>query len=330
MAKLVQVEQLEAHRVALTGHCYRMLGSPFDADDAVQETMLRAWRSVETFDGRSSLRTWLFRIATNVCLDALAARTRRVRPFDDAPVGRVGDTLHTRPSSHWLLPVPDARVLPDDTDPHERLRLRESIRLAFVAALQTLPAKQRACLLLCEVLGWPVAEVAEHLELSTAAVNSALQRARATLATCIPEPQAAHLSTAQAALVERYCAAFERYDVRALASLMREDAKLCMPPYSLWLQGTHEIQKWMSGPGAPCRGSRLLRTEANGLPAFAQFRPAAEGGHKAWSLIVLELSADAITSVTSFLDVENCSRSSACRCHCTPVRRFSALHMPCR
>jgi len=290
--------------VALTGHCYRMLGSPFDADDAVQETMLRAWRSVESFDRRSSLRTWLYRIATNVCLDALASRTRRVRPFEDGPAGRVGDALQSHPGSHWLEPVPEARVLPADLDLDERLRMRESIRLAFVAALQNLPAKQRACLLLYEVVGWSASEVAEHLDLSVAAVNSALQRARATLGTHLPEPRAASLSPEQAALVERYCAAFERYDVRALAGLMREDVKLCMPPFSLWLEGTDEIQKWMLGPGAGCRGSRLLRTAANGLPAFAQLRPAADGGHKAFSLIVLELSSDAITSITSFLDVE--------------------------
>jgi RNA polymerase sigma-70 factor (ECF subfamily) len=282
-----------------------MLGSPFDADDAVQETMLRAWRSVDSFDGRSSLLTWLYRIATNVCLDALASRTRRARPFEDGPAGRIGDELHSRPRSHWLEPVPDSRVLPRDVAPDERLRLRESIRLAFVATLQNLPAKQRACLLLCEVLGWPVAEVADQLELSAAAVNSALQRARATLSARIPEPQPASLSEAQVRLVERYCAAFERYDVPALASLMRDDAKLCMPPHTLWLQGTDVIQRWMLGPGAPCRGSRMLRTDANGLPAFAQYRPAAEGGHKAWALMVLELSADAIISTTSFLDVEH-------------------------
>lgn len=183
--------------------------------------------------------------------------------------------------------------------------MRESIRLAFVAALQNLPPKQRACLLLCEVLGWSVAEAADHLDLSTAAVNSALQRARATLSIRIPERQSASLTEQQAALVERYCAAFERYDVPALTSLLREDARLCMPPYTLWLQGPDTIQQWMLGPGAPCRGSRMLRTQANALPAFAQYRPAATGGHKAWALMVLELSDNAITSITSFLDVES-------------------------
>jgi RNA polymerase sigma-70 factor, ECF subfamily len=304
MSAEAQADRLEAHRAALTGHCYRMLGSPFDADDAVQETMLRAWRNVERFDGRSSLSTWLYRIATNVCLDALASRTKRARPFEDRAAGHVDEVLETRPRTHWLEPIPDARVLPSDADPAERLRLRESIRLAFVAALQHLPAKQRACLLLTEVLGCSVAEVADSLELSVAAVNSALQRARATLASSQLDAHTAQLTDEQVALVERYCSAFERYDVSALTGLMCEDAKLCMPPYTLWLQGTDVIAHWMRKQGGPCHGSRLLRTAANGLPAFAQFRPAPEGGYKAWALIMLELSGDKISAMISFLDVE--------------------------
>ena len=298
------VSQLEEHRAALTGHCYRMLGSPFDADDAVQETMVRAWRNVERFDGRSSLRTWLYRIATNVCLDALSARERRARPFEDGPMNQLDGELQTKPRSHWLEPVPDARVLPPDASPDERLRLRESIRLAFVAALQNLPPKQRACLLLTEVLGWSAAEVADNLELSSAAVNSAVQRARATLATPLPAPEDARLSAQQAELVQRYCDAFERYDIATLTRLMRDDARVCMPPMTLWLQGKEVIARWMLGPGAECRGSRLIAVHANGLPAFAQYRRSPAGGYAAWALLVLELSGAAVSSMTYFLDVE--------------------------
>src|SRR5688500_13409639 len=168
------VAQLEEHRAALTGHCYRMLGSAVDADDAVQETMVRALKSLERFDGRSSLRTWLYRIATNVCLDMLADRGRRERPIESGRVGTVDDPLETRPRTHWLEPVPEARAIPSDSDPAEALALRQSIRLAFVAALQHLPPKQRATLLLSEVLGWSSAEIAECLETSVASVNSAL------------------------------------------------------------------------------------------------------------------------------------------------------------
>ena len=297
--------QLETHRVALTGHCYRMLGSATDADDAVQETMVRAWRSMDRFDGRASLGTWLYRIATNVCLDALAARARRVRPVDESAAGTVHDVLETRPSDHWVEPIPDARAVPAGVDPAELMALRESIRLAFVAALQHLPPKQRAALLLTEVLGWSSAEVAESLETSIASVNSALQRARATLATKNVGETRGPLSDAERALVDRYVAAFERYDVDGLTSLLREDATLSMPPYCLWLRGPESIREWMLGPGSGCRGSRLVATAASGSPAFGQYRAAPEGGHRPWALIVLELAPDGISSVTSFLDTES-------------------------
>lgn len=297
------IAQLEHHRTALTGHCYRMLGSPVDADDAVQETMVRAWKSLDRFEGRASLRTWLYGIATNVCLDALADRTRRARPMEEGPACGVDDALVERPRTHWLEPIPDARALPADANPAEIVMLRQSIRLAFVAALQHLPPKQRAVLLLTEVLGWSVAEVAEGLDTSVASVNSALQRARATLATrdvAEPEP----LTDAQARLLDRYVDAFHRYDVDALASLLREDATLSMPPYALWLRGPESIQAWMLGRGSGCRGSRLLPTAASGAPAFGQYRPSPEGGHKPWALIVLELSGDRIVGMSSFLDTE--------------------------
>jgi RNA polymerase sigma-70 factor, ECF subfamily len=298
------ITQLEQHRAALTGHCYRMLGSAVDADDAVQDTMVRAWRSLDRFDGRASLRTWLYRIATNVCLDALAARSRRARPMEEGPVGTVDDMLVERERTHWLEPIADARAVPTDADPAETAALRESIRLAFVAALQHLPPKQRAALLLTEVLGWSAAEVAESLATTVAAVNSALQRARATLATRDLGDSRACLPAAQAALVERYVAAFERYDVDALTSLLHEDATLSMPPYTLWLSGPAVIGTWLLGRGAGCRGSRLLPTSACGSPAFAQYRPAPAGGHRAWALIVLELRGERVARMNSFLDVE--------------------------
>jgi RNA polymerase sigma-70 factor, ECF subfamily len=297
----LDVAHLEQHRVALTGHCYRMLGSAGDADDAVQETMVRAWRSLERFDGRSSVRTWLYRIATNVCIDALGDRSRRARAIDEGTEGTPHDTLEVRDRTHWLEPVADARVIPADADPAEQIVLRQSIRLAFVAALQHLPPKQRAALLLTEVLGWSAAEVADGLDTSVASVNSALQRARATLASrdvSLREAPAS-LSVAQVALVDRYVAAFEQYDVDALTSLLTKDATLSMPPYTLWLRGPENIRAWLLGRGCGCRGSRLVPTSACGSPAFGQYR---RGGEEPWALIVLETAGDRITGVTSFLD----------------------------
>jgi RNA polymerase sigma-70 factor (ECF subfamily) len=296
--------ELEQHRTALVGHCYRMLGSNMDADDAVQETMVRAWKSFDSFDGRSSVRTWLYRIATNVCLDAIADKKRRSRPVDDGPVGTVHDELETRERTHWIEPIADARAIPGDEDPARQLELRESIRLAFVAALQHLPAKQRAALLMTDVLGLSAAEVAEAIDTSVASVNSALQRARATLSSRPPASTPAALSAPQADLVARYCEAFERYDVDTLTSLFHEDATLSMPPFTLWLQGHEAISKWLLGPGAPCRGSRLIATNASGMPAFAQYRPSEGGGHHAWALCVLEVKGDRFASLVSFLDVE--------------------------
>ncbi len=307
------VHDLEQHRSALTGHCYRMLGSIVEADDAVQETMIRAWKAIEGFDGRSSLRTWLTRIATNVCLDAISDQKRRARPMEEGPAGTIDDELTTKPRTHWLEPVPDARAVPGDEDPAHRTILKESIRLAFVTALQLLPPKQRAALLLSEVLGWSANEVADSLDLSVASVNSALQRARATLQSRGVKPEMVPselggrgLSDVQASLVARYVDAFERYDVAALTSLCREDATFSMPPFSLWLQGRASIAGWLNGRGAGCRGSKLVATAANGSPAFGQYKPTPAGGHHAWGIIVLELSEDgtAIQKWNTFLDVE--------------------------
>jgi RNA polymerase sigma-70 factor (ECF subfamily) len=299
----VDVADLETYRTALTGHCYRMLGSAFDAEDAVQEAMVRAWRHMGQFEGRASVKTWLYRIATNVCLDALSDRARRARPVEERPVGGVDDELETRPRTHWLEPIPDERALPTDEDPFTLASLRQSTRLAFVAALQHLPPRQRAALLLVEVLGMSAAETAECLEMSVAAVNSAVQRARATLATR-NGVDVEDLSEEQSALLERYVDAFHRYDVDDLVSLLREDATLSMPPFTLWLQGPDPIRAWLLGRGNGCRGSRLVPTRACGSPAFGQYRLGADGVHRPWSLTVLELDGNRIAAWNAFLDTE--------------------------
>jgi RNA polymerase sigma-70 factor (ECF subfamily) len=283
-----------------------MLGSAVDAEDAAQETMIRAWRSMDLFDGRASLKTWLYRIATNVCLDELTNRGRRARPMEEGSPSSGSpslDALVQRPNTYWIEPIADARAIPADADPRQRAMLRQSLRLAFVAALQNLAPKQRAVLLLMEVLGWSAAEAAETLETSVAAVNSALQRARATLASR-PDTSPAELTASQELLLKRYMAAFESYDIDSLVELLREDATFSMPPYALWFQGPEAVRTWMLGMGSGCRGSRLLPTAASGSPAFGQYRPNPDGEYKPWALIVLELSESQIVAVNSFLDTE--------------------------
>jgi len=301
-------DRLELHRAELTGYCYRMLGSAFEAEDAVQETMVRAWRGLDRFEGRAALRSWLYRIATNVCLDMLNGRNRRARPMDLGPSGSA-ETFHaaTHPEAAWLEPIPDARVLPEDGDPAELAAARETLRLAFVNALQHLPARQRAVLILREVLRWQASEVAELLETSVASVNSALQRARAQLGDIdvTPESTVEPLDEEKRELLDRYVAAFESYDMDGLTSLLREDAILNMPPYDLWLQGVDQIRAWFVGHGIGCKGSRLVPLMANGCPAFGQYRPSADSGHEPWALQVLELSEDGrIAHLNSFLDTQ--------------------------
>ena len=294
--------RLEQHRPALTGHCYRMLGSSFDADDAVQETLVRAWRSFDAFEGRAALGSWLHRIATNVCLDMLEGRARRARPMDLGPAGSAegsaGDLL---PEASWILPIPDGRVLPAEHDPAELVSTRQSIRLAFVAALQRLPPRQRAVLLLREVLSFEAAEVAELLGTTVASVNSALQRARATMGA--PEPPApAPMDEGQQALLARYVDAFERLDFDGLVSLLHHDATWSMPPYPLWLRGRPSILQWLLRVGSGCRGSRYVPTVANGSPSLAQYRPSGPGGAlEPWALQVVEMSGGEIVGVCSFL-----------------------------
>ncbi len=281
-----------------------MLGSPTDAEDAVQEALLRAWRARAGFDGRASLRTWLTRIANNVCLDMLAQRRRREHPQYLCASGTPDSALVRQPAEAWIEPVPDAAILPPDADPAEQAMLRQGVRLAFVAALQYLPPRQRATLLLVDVLGWSAAEVADSLATSVAATNSALQRARATLATLDPHIHPTDLDATQRSLLAHYVDAFERFDVDALTALLHHDAIVCMPPITLWLQGQAQFRAWMHGPAAECRGSRLLRVLANGTQGFGQYRPAAHGGYAAWALVVPELQGDGIARLTSFLEVE--------------------------
>ena len=297
--------QLEEHRVELTGYCYRMLGSAFEAEDAVQETLLRAWRALDRFEGRAALRSWLYRIATNVCLDMLSASQRRARPMDLVPASSADRPLpEPLPESTWIEPIPDDRAVPTGGDPADVAVARESIRLAFVAALQHLPPRQRAVLILREVLRWRAEEVAELLGTSVASVNSALQRARATLgarevsAATPPEP----MDDEKQALLRRYVDAFERYDMDALTSVLHDDAVWNMPPYEMWLRTHLDIRNFCLGTGIGCLGSRLVPTTANGSPAFGHYKPAPDGGHEPWSVQVLEISGDRISGITFFLD----------------------------
>jgi RNA polymerase sigma-70 factor (ECF subfamily) len=299
------LEEIEQYRTELRGYCYRMLGSTFDADDAVQETLVKAWQKSDSFEGRSSVRSWLYRIATNVCLDSLRARGRRALPMDlSSPASPLTPPDHTLPGSAWLEPVPDADVTPLSADPALKAVFSDSIRLAFVAALQTLPPKQRAVLILREVLCWQATEVAELLDTTVAGVNSALQRARATLgAADLSNP--APLEQADKELLARYVKAFEAYDISALVALLHEDASISMPPMAMWLQGVADLSAWYLGFGIGCKGSRLVPTVANGLPAFGQYRPDHDnGGHQAWSLQVLEITDGAVAHIHHFLDVE--------------------------
>jgi RNA polymerase sigma-70 factor (ECF subfamily) len=309
-AKPSQLEhRLEQHRRELTGYCYRMLGSPFEAEDAVQETMLRAWRGFERFEGRAALRSWLYRIATNVCLDMLNGRARRARPMDLGGAGAPeAANLNMLPEVTWIEPIPGGAIGSTD-DPAELAMARETLRLAFVAALQHLAPRQRAVLILCEVLRWKAKEVAELLDTSVASVNSALQRARATLQSSDVSPtdlQPAIMDDAQRELLARYVEAFEAYDVDALTSLIREDASQSMPPYDLWLRGREDILTWWFGPGIECRGSRLLpAVAANGSVAFGQYKPDPSGsGHAPWALQVLEIADGKIVEFTFFLSTE--------------------------
>jgi RNA polymerase sigma-70 factor (ECF subfamily) len=297
---------LEPHRRELTGFCYRMLGSGFEAEDAVQETMVRAWKNIDGFEGRSALKSWLYRIAHNVCLDMLRAPQRRARPMDLGPATSADAPLApTLAENTWVTPIADDKIAPlDGGDPAEVAASRDSIRLAFVAALQHLPPKQRAALILCDVLRWQATEAAGLLETSVASINSALQRARATLdeagleaGTVTPA-----LDADQEALLASYVDAFQRYDVESIVSLVADDVEFCMPPFPMWLNTPEDVAKWLAGPGIGCEGSRLLATSANGCPAFGSYRRSPKGGHEPFAIQVLEISGGRIVAWHNFLD----------------------------
>jgi RNA polymerase sigma-70 factor (ECF subfamily) len=303
--EFVAESDLEPFRRELTGYCYRMLGSGFEAEDAVQEAMIRAWRNADGFEGRSSLRSWLYRIATNVCIDMHRQVQRRARPMDLQDPSPPDESLlgPLLPEAMWVTPVADAGLAPEGADPAEVALYRESIRLAFVTALQHLPARQRAVLILCEVLAWSAAETATLLGTTVPAVNSALQRARATLRALPPGSRHGPLEVAEAGLLEAYVDAFERYDVDALVTLLHEDAVQSMPPFALWLEGAEDIGRWMVQPGpSGCRGSRLVATSANGCAAFGQYRPDPAGGFAPWAVQVLEVADGRIAGMAFFLD----------------------------
>lgn len=310
---------LEQHRRALTAHCYRMLGSGFEAEDAVQETFVRAWRHSDDFEGRASLRTWLYKIATNVCIDMSRQVQRRARPMEMGPPSPPDDSLlgPPLPESAWVTPIPDARAAPEGADPAEIAQYRQSIRLAFVTALQHLPPRQRAALLLCDVLRYPAAEAATVLETTVAAVNSALQRARATLATLPIREAPPVLGEEDAALLERYVDAFERYDVEAFVALLHEDAVQSMPPFAMWVRGAADIGRFMVEPGpSGCRGSRLVPISANGCPGFAQYRPDPAGGHFPWGVHVLDVAGGKVVAINTFLAFSS------------PERLFASFGLP--
>ena len=302
----LDIDEFEAHRRELTGYCYRMLGSGAEAEDAVQETMLRAWQAADRFEGRSSVRTWLYRIATNVCTDMGRSPQRRARPIDLGPA-RSPDPVHLTdvlPESSWITPIQDSSVIDLGGDPADVVARRDTIRLAFVSTLQQLPAAQRAALVLCDVFRWPAVDVAKLLDTSPASVNSSLQRARTTLAQAPARTRTVALSDDQQRLLARYVDAFERYDMDALAALLHDDVIQTMPPYAMWLQGRDDLVAWYTGAGIGCACSRLLAGEANGCPAFAQYRVDPAGGHAPWALQVLELRGDGVEAIHAFLDIE--------------------------
>ncbi|GII00393.1 DNA-directed RNA polymerase sigma-70 factor [Planobispora takensis] len=307
-----EVSRLEPYRTELTGYCYRVLGSGFEAEDAVQETFLRAWRSFDRYDERrASLRTWLYSIATNVCLDMLRSTQRRALAVDLGPAAEAGaDIGRPLPERVWVQPVPDSLVLPaegdPEGDPEGAAVRRETIRLAFVAALQHLPPRQRVVLILRDVLAFRAEEVAHLLETTVASVNSALQRARARLRTTgvTPGEPSRPSDPAQRELLTRYCTAFERHDVAALVALLHEDATMSMPPFGWWLRGRDRIRQALLDPGASCAGARLVPVAACGSPAFWQLRPGPDGPCTPFGLVLLDISEGLITGITTHLDAD--------------------------
>jgi RNA polymerase sigma-70 factor, ECF subfamily len=296
---------LEPYRRELTGYCYRMLGSGLEAEDAVQETMVRAWRNIDGFEGRSALRSWLYSIATNVCLDMTRSPQRRARPMDLGPSSTADSNLGPGlPGEAWINPVQDSKLPEFGPDPAEAAEARETIRLAFVAALQHLPPRQRAVLILRDVLRWKAAEVADLLGTSVASVNSAMQRARATLDATDLGGSSGRVDPADEELLDRYVTAFEAYDITALVALLRDDVAFSMPPFELWLQGPEQVGLWLVGQGAGCEGSRLVATSANGCAAFGSYKQSAPGLHEPFALQVIEVRDGLIAGWHNFLGPE--------------------------
>ncbi|MFC1402645.1 MULTISPECIES: sigma-70 family RNA polymerase sigma factor [Streptacidiphilus] len=292
-------------RRELLAHCYRMLGSVHDAEDLLQETLLRAWRAYDRYDpGRASLRTWLYRIATNACLTALDQRSRRPLPSGlGAPGTDPDEPLIRGEEVPWLQPIPDAML----GDPAGVLLARGSLRLAFVAAMQFLPARQRAVLILREVLDWPAAEVAAALDMSTAAVNSALQRARGRLGEAGLGEDQIHESAdpGHRAQVERYVVAFESADLTALAKLLTEDAVMEMPPFLNWYRGRDEYVRFIARIYTLYGTDwRMLPAHANGQPALAVYARAADGGYTLGTLQVFTVTESGISRTTVFIEPE--------------------------
>ena len=292
-----------AHRAELTGYCYRMLGAPSEAEDAVQETLLRAWKAQDGFEGRAKVRTWLYRIAHNVCIDMHRSPQRRARPMEMGPSTPLSELVlgDQRDEHAFVQPAPDSSVIDLSGDPADVAAARETVRLAFVAALQRLPSRQRSVLIMCEVLRMPAAEVADLLGTTLASVNSALQRARATLAERPVERLGDPLEPQHQQLLDRYVDAFERYDIDQLVTLLREDAVLSMPPWDTWLQGRDDLHDFYLGPGADCRGSKLLPIALNGCAGFAQYRRTGPGVWEPWSMQVIEVADGWITAHHNFL-----------------------------
>jgi RNA polymerase sigma-70 factor (ECF subfamily) len=296
--------EFEPHRRELCAYAYRMLGSSFEAEDAVQDAFTRAWKSYASFEGRSSLRSWLYKITTNVCLDMLKGPQRRARPMDLAPASDAGTPLPApEPDYLWVEPIPDSMAF--GADPAAAAEAKATLRLAFVAAVQHLPAKQRAVMLMREVLRFSAAETAEALHLSPASVNSALQRAKATMEQVHAKPEESYtLDDAELRkLVDGYVSAFEAYDMDALTALCTQDVALSMPPFPLWVQGHADVVEFMLTTGKGCENSKLVPVAANGLPAFGHYKPSdTPGVWEPWSITVLELEGGRISGLNYFLD----------------------------
>lgn len=298
------IDRTEPYRGELIGYCYRYFGSYPEAEDAVQETMVRAWRGADGFRGESSLRTWLYRIATNICLDMRQAPQRRALPMDLGGPGQVpgGPTdLATAPTETWIGPIADSHLTPHPDDPAEQVAVRDSVRLAFLTALQVLPPRQRVVLLLRDVLAWSSRDCAELLETSVAAVNSALARARRTMAQQDSNVRPRDAQEEEQDLLRRYVEAFEAYDVDRLVALLAEDATFTMPPYRLWIRGVAQVEQWWHGPGQVCRNSRTVVTGVNGLPAVGVYHPVGEGRWEPFAVHVVDMADGRITGLTHFM-----------------------------